>query len=208
MKTKKILLLAIALIAVLSGFSQSQNVETILPSKDVNQTIHEIWYAIMGIESTVNIDINCDINNYAACDSGYGLGRLEVEVNWYNTNDEIGIFMLNVIKDVQVISKEMADFKTSSGFEQMDLAKEVSIEGGKYWIFTEQEQCINELTGPTGVTAHHTQIRSYLFDGVKIIKLDLKGYFTPEKGKEMLLETVQNIQKFDFSALANVVESK
>ena len=136
------------------------NVKTILPTKEVNQTIQKIGYTVMGIGSTVHIDINCDLNNEAKCVQDNIFGRLNIEINWYNTNDETGKFMLNLIKDKQVISEEMEDFKTRSGFEKIEQAKEVSAEGGKYWIFTEQKQCINELSGPSGETEHHTQIRS------------------------------------------------
>ncbi len=208
MRTIKTLLLSIAIFTALPVFAQSANVETILPTKDVNQNIREIAYSIMGIGSTVHVDLTCDLNNYSACHSDIGFGRLDIEIDWYNANDETGKFMLNLIKDMEMIPQQMADFKSSSGFERKEQAKEVSTEGGKYWIFTEQTQCINELTGPTGVTQHHTRIGSYIFDGIKIIKLDISGYFTSDKGKEIMMETVQNIKKFDFSALANVAVSK
>jgi hypothetical protein len=208
MKMIKTLFLSIAIMAALPSFSQSQNMETLLPTKDVNQTIRKIGYSVMGIGSSVHVDINCDMNNYTKCIRDNVFGRLDIEINWYNANDETGKFTLNMMKDMQMIPQEMADFKKSSGFEQIEKAKEVLIAGGKYWIFTQQKQCVNEITGPSGETEHHTQIRSYLFDGIKTIKLDLKGYFTPDKAKEIMLETVQNIKKIDFSALANVVVSK
>ena len=207
MKTIKTLFLIFAIIVSLPCYSQAPNVENILPNNDVNRTIRKIGYTVMGIGSTVHVDINCDINNYSSCNNDNILGRLDVEVNWYNTNDETGKMMLQMIKDLQTIPQEMADFKTSSGFEMMDQAKEVSIDGGKYWIYTKQKPCINEISGPTGKTEHQTQIRCYIFDGIKIIKIDLKGFFEAEKAKEIMQETDQNIKKFDFSTLSNVVIS-
>ncbi len=204
----KKLFLSIAIIAALQSFSQTVNIENILPAKSVNQTIRKIGYSVMGITSTVNVCLNCDLNNYNKCNDDNIFGRINVEVNWYNTNDETGKMMLEMMKDMQAFPQEMAEFKKSSGFEKIGEAKDVSTEGGKYWIFTNQKQCVNEITGSTGKTEHFTQIRCFIFDGIKTIKLDFYGYFASDKAKEIMLETVQNIKKFDFSALANVIVSK
>lgn len=77
---RKNLLLSIAITFAIQCFSQSHNIETLLPSKEVNQTIRKMRYSIMGIGATVNVQLNCDLNNYSKCNSDIFFGKFDVGI--------------------------------------------------------------------------------------------------------------------------------
>lgn len=211
MKTKNLInksfltiLFSVVLITACMAQS-SKGVESLLPMQDINQSIRKISKQLMGIESTVNISISADINDYDACQKeSVSQDGLKLKISWYNTKDETGTYMLKILKDMDGINKEMSSFKKENDFNTEE-AKEEDYQGGKLWVISKQNTCVNELTGSTGKNEYFTHLKCFIFNGTAIIKIELKGMSKPEKLKEMLSKMLNEINKFDFSTLKSVI---
>ncbi len=177
------------------------NAESLLPMQDINQKFRKVQQMVSDLGMMVRIEVNADLNSYNSCHNGpEPAGRLDMELTWYNTNDETGKFMLQVLKDLNGIEQMKEAFKHSSGME-VEEAKEEEFIGGTLWTIANQDECINEITGPTGVTAYHTFARYFLFQGSAIFQIDIDWACKPAKAKEMISHIVEKSKQFDFTGL-------
>jgi hypothetical protein len=176
----------------------------LVPWDYVNQTVRKVSKQVMGIESSVNVNIVVPLNEYNGCQEDAFDGRMDVDIRWYNTSDETGRIMLNMLKDLNGIEQDKESFINQSGFE-INEAKEEDFAGGTLWMIDANKPCINEMTGPTGKTVYNTHIRYFLFTGTTIVKIEIQGLNNPGKTKEILTKTLGLISDFDFSALKSSV---
>lgn len=182
-------------------FSQNtESIEVILPMKDINQSIDNIYYLPANMGFMVHVDVSASLVNYDDCsDHGQTQGGLKIQIDWYNINDETGKMMADMVQ--ADIANIMQTFKTSSGFENMDKAVENDLKGGKMWMYTHREACVNEITGATGEMNYFTQIRAFVCTGNKIIKIDLKAATNVTTLEQSLKFILDKCDLFDFSSL-------
>ncbi|RAR46362.1 PH domain-containing protein [Flavobacterium lacus] len=186
-----------------SAFGQNDGpIEQILPMKDIDQTYEKIQTALANMGSMVHVDMAASMKNYDDCKRNDRTpGGLNIEIDWYNTNDEVGKMMANLIKsDIENI---MNSFHSSSGFENLDKAKEVEIKGGKMWINSKQKACVNEITGPTGETEFTTQIRAFVSTETMVLKIDLKANSKPATLEHSLNYILEKVSLVNFSSLTS-----
>jgi|GEM_PF-2397579 hypothetical protein len=201
---KKLVTLMLSICLHMMSQAQSpQNVETLLPMDHVNQQFRKVHNMVAGLGSMTHIDLIADLNSYEACYNGPEPGGvLNAVFDWYNSNDETGKFMLQLLKDMDGINQQMNEFKNSSGMDVSE-AKESDFMGGKLWTISTQKECVNEISGPTGVTAYQSSARYFLFNGTTILKLDISCACKPDKVKEMISFMVAKTGQFDFASLKN-----
>jgi hypothetical protein len=201
-KMKKLVTLMLTICLFMMGQAQTpQNVETLLPMDHVNQQFRKVHNMVAGLGSMTHIDIVADLNSYNACFNGPEPGGvLNAEIDWYNSNDETGKFMLQLLKDMDGINQQMNEFKNSSGFDVSE-AKEEDYMGGKLWTISTQKECVNEISGSTGVTSYQSSARYFLFNGTTILKLNISCACKPDRLKEILRHVIVKTGQFDFATL-------
>lgn len=190
-----------------SAFGQKDaSIEQILPMKDIDQAYEKMHIAVAKMGSMVHVDMTASVKNYDDCKRiDRTPGGLNIEIDWYNTNDEAGKMMANLIKsDIENI---MNSFHSSSGFENLDKAKEVEIKGGKMWIDSKQKSCINEITGPTGETEFTTQIKAFVSTENMVLKIDLKANSKPKTLEQSLNYILDKVALVNFSSLTSKIVS-
>lgn len=176
----------------------TSNAESLLPMGDVNQKIRKVQQMVSDLGMMVRIEVNADLNSYNSCNNGpEPAGRVDLELTWYNTNDETGKYMLQMLKDLNGIEQMKESFKHSSGME-IEKAKEEEFMGGTLWIIANQNECVNEITGPTGVTAYQTIARYFLFQDSVIFQIDIDWACKQAKAKEMISYIVEKSKQFNF----------
>lgn len=202
----KKLLIGVLTCLSFSAFAQdNKEIDKLIPYDYVNQTFKKPMKMIMGIGSSVNINIVADLDDTDACQpNSISTSGLKMDIAWYNTNDETGKMMLSMLKDLGAVEQNMEAFKAESGFEISE-AKEEDLSGGKLWTISTQKPCINEITGPTGQTQYNTHLRYFLFNGTTIVKIEIEFLGKPDIAKEMLGKIITNLGKFDFSLYKNVI---
>lgn len=183
------------------GFSQNNGpIESILPMKDIDQTIDKMYYLPANMGFMAHVDVSASLVNYDDCsDHDRTQGGLKIQIDWYNTNDETGKMMADMIKGD--ISNVMKNFKNSSGFENINEAVESDIKGGKMWMYSKQKACVNEITGATGEIEYFSQIRAFVFTGNKLLKIDLISKSHPSTLEQSLRFFLDKSENFDFSTL-------
>ncbi len=178
------------------------NIEDILPMTDVDQTQEKLQVTTTNMEMMVHADVNGSLVNYDNCSrTDRNQGGLKIQIDWYNTNDETGKMMADMVK-VDILSVSKA-FSTSSGFENFNEAVERDINGGKMWVYTRNKACVNEITGATGEIEHFTQIRAFVFTGNKVLKIDLHAKTKAVTLEQTLQYILEKSETFDFSAIQN-----
>lgn len=198
---KLITLMLIISMHLLSHAQSSPDIEALLPMNHVNQYLRNVQKVAGGIGSMTNINIVADLNSYNACYNGPEPGGvLHAEFIWYNSNDETGKFMLQLLKDMDGINQQMNEFKNSSGMDVSE-ANESDFMGGKLWTISTQKECVNEISGNTGVTAYQSSARYFLFNGTTILKLDISCACKPDKVKEMISFMAAKTGQFDFASV-------
>ena len=182
-------------------FSQNNgSIESILPMKDIDQTIDKMYYLPANMGFMVHVDVSASLVNYDDCsDHDRTQGGLKIQIDWYNTNDETGKMMSDMIKGD--ISNVMKNFKNSSGFENLSKAVESDIKGGKMWMYASKKACVNEITGATGEIECFSQIRAFVFTGNKLLKIDLISKSHPSTLEQSLRFFLDKSENFDFSKL-------
>lgn len=199
---KKLVTLMLSICLYMMSQAQSpQNVETLLPMDHVNQQFRKVHNMVAELGSMTHIDLIADLNSYNACYNGPEPGGvLHAEFIWYNSNDETGKFMLQLLKDMDGINQQMNEFKNSSGMDVSE-ANESDFMGGKLWTISTQKECVNEISGNTGVTAYQSSARYFLFNGTTILKLDISCACKPDKVKEMISFMAAKTGQFDFASV-------
>lgn len=202
---KKLLIGVLTCLSFITQAQDNKEIDKLIPYDYVNQTFKKPMKMIMGIGSSVNINIVADLDDTDACQpNSISTSGLKMDIAWYNTNDETGKMMLSMLKDLGAVEQNMESFKQESGFEISE-AREEEFLGGKLWIITSQKPCINEITGPTGKTEYATHTRFFLFNGTTIVKIEIEFLGKPDIAKEMLGKIITNLGKFDFSLYKNVI---
>ncbi|MBK6347090.1 MAG: hypothetical protein IPF68_14390 [Bacteroidales bacterium] len=200
---KAIFLSLLMLMSVYSISAQSLSAaDKLIPWDYVSQGTRKPGKTVMGIESSVNLSIVAALNENNACFKGARDGRLDLNIHWFNAADETGAFMLKMMKDMNGVGQEKDNFqmKDNSG------AGEVKTEewsGGTLWYEENQRPCVNEISGPTGITEVSAHARFFLFNGAAIIKIEVGGMNNVATTKEIIAKTLELINGFDFSVLKN-----
>lgn len=202
---KKLLIVVLACLSFITQAQDNKEIDKLIPYDYVNQSFKKPIKMIVGIGSSVNINIVADLEDTDACQPNtISTSGLKMDIAWYNTNDETGKMMLSMLKDLGAIEQNMESFKAESGLEISE-AKEENFSGGKLWITSSQKPCINEITGPTGQTQYNTHLRYFLFNGTTIVKIEIELLGKPDIAKEILSKIMANLGKFDFSLYKNVM---
>ncbi|MDY0103748.1 MAG: hypothetical protein RBS07_12510 [Lentimicrobium sp.] len=173
--------------------------ESLLPMGDVNQKIRKVRQMVSDMGMMVRIEVFADLNSYTSCNNGpEPAGRLDLELTRYNTNDETGKMMLQMLHDMNGIEQMKESFKHSSGMDVQE-AREEQYLGGTLWIITNQNECINAISGPTGVTAYQTIARYFLFQNSTIFQIDIDWACKPAKAKEMISHIIEKSEQLNFT---------
>jgi len=182
-------------------FSQNTKpIEPILPMSDIDQSIDKMYYLPANMGFMVHVDVNASLKNYDHCSLKDATPHgLKIEIDWYNTNDETGKMVADMIKGD--ISNVMKNFKNSSGFEDIDKATESDVKKGKMWMYSKQKACVNEITGPTGEIEYFSQIIAFVFTGNKLLKIDLKSNSKLETLQKSLDYILGKWENFDYNLL-------
>ncbi|KAF0196654.1 MAG: hypothetical protein FD166_2256 [Bacteroidetes bacterium] len=205
---KAIFFSLLMLMSVYSISAQSlKEADRLIPWDYVSQSIRKANKTVMGIESSVNLSIVAALTENNACRKGANDGRLDLNIHWFNAADETGAFMLQMMKDMNGVGQEKDNFqmKASSG------AGEVKTEewsGGTLWYEENERACMNEISGPTGITELSTHARFFLFNGASIIKIEVGGMNNIATTKAIIARTLGLIREFDFSVLKNLSGSE
>jgi hypothetical protein len=150
----------------------------------------------------VHVEVSASLKNYDDCSrKDRTTEGLNIEIDWYNTNDEAGKMMADLIKnDIDNIEQS---FYSSSGFENLEQVNEVEIKGGKMLEYSNQKACVNEITGPSGDIEYFTKYRAFVYFESLIIKVDLKSNTKPETLKKSLTFILEESVLFDYSSLTD-----
>jgi hypothetical protein len=204
MKKNAFLIFIVAILFVNPLFAQNnQKVEDLLPMKDIDQSISKIYSQVSNLGFQNHVDINADLKTYDDCIWNNQQGRMKIQIDWYNTNDETGKMIADMIKGD--IPDLMKSFLYSSFSDQMkiDQAKEEIIKGGKLLVYSKNTQCVNEIAGPNGETQYFTAIRAFVFTGSLKMEISLYSYTKADALKQTLNEIIKKAESFDFSSLKN-----
>jgi len=205
---KSIIFCLFMLMAVTGTSAQSLSAaDKLIPWDYVSQSLRKANKTVMGMESSVNLSIVAALTENNACGKVANDGRLDVNIHWFNASDETGAFMLQMMKDMNGVGQEKDNFqmKGKSG------AGEVKTEewsGGTLWYEENQRACVNEISGPTGITEVSTHARFFQFNGAAIIKIEVGGMNNVATTKEIIAKTLELINGFDFSVLKNLSGSE
>lgn len=178
----------------------AKGVDALIPVEYINKSMGSVSKQVMGLESNVNVIIIAPLTELNSCRSSSGDGRLDVMIKWYNETDETGRFMLTMITDYNGIEQEKQSFIGQSGFSEGE-AKLEEWENGNLWFTEEKKPCINEISGPTGKTEIMTHARYFRFAGNAFTEIDIYGYNSLARTKEILKNMLGKIAAFDFSTL-------
>lgn len=194
-------LLSILFISVV--YAQTSNpLEAILPMNDIDQRMEKLRITTSNMGMMVHADVYASLVNHHACsDAGQSQGRLNIALDWYNTRDETGKMMADMV--AADLDKTINDFAKSSGFAHFEAATQKNIKDGKMWIYSSTKPCVNEITGPTGETEHFCQIRAFVFTGNRIMKIDMQAKTKAAALEQMLTELLEKAGKFDYASLEN-----
>jgi len=205
---KAIIFGLLILIATSSTSAQSLSAaDKLIPWNYVNQTIRKANKTVMGIESSVNLSIVAALTENNACRKGANDGRLDVNIQWFNAADETGAFMLQMMKDMNGVGQVKDDFQMKGSSSAGELKTE-EWSGGTLWYEENQRPCVNEISGPTGITEVSVHARFFQFNGSAIIKIEVGGMNNVATTKEIIAKTLELINGFDFSVLKNVSGSE
>jgi hypothetical protein len=204
MKKNALLIFAVAILFVSPLFAQSnQKVEDFLPMKDIDQSISKIYSQVSNLGFQNHVDISADLKTFDDCIWNKQQGRLKMEIDWYNTNDETGKMIADMIKgDIPNIMKNYL-YSSFNDNMKSDQAKEEIIKGGKLLVYSKNSQCVNEITGPNGETQYFTAIRAFVFTGCLKLEISLYSYTKVDTLKQTLTEIIKKAESFDFSSFKN-----
>lgn len=199
---KSILTIAVTIIGNHVCLCQvAPEVKNLVPWDYITESVSKNSGVIMGIESYVKVSISADILDTDACTSeSISSNGLSMDYMWFNTNDETGKMMLKMHSDLNGIEQEKENFK-------LDDATEEEFMGGTLWVIASSKDCINEISGPTGKTEYNTRMRYFGFNGTTIAKIEVHCECKPDKVKQIIKNTLQLSNEFDFSVLKNTVKT-
>ena len=197
---RSILILLIITSATMLSAQPAAGIDALIPAEFVNKSMGSVSKQVMGLESNVNVVIIAPLTEVNACSSKSGDGRLDAMIKWYNKADETGQFMLSMITDYHGIEQEKQSFLGQSGFNA-DEARLEEWESGSLWFTEVKKTCMNEISGPTGKTEISTHARYFRFTGNTFVEIDIYGYNSLSRTKEILKNMLQKIAAFDFSTL-------
>jgi hypothetical protein len=157
---------------------------------------------ITGIGAGVNITIISGIKHLEAC-SDADFGTYKIELIWYDANDEIGKYMLNIMKDLKTNMQDRKSFFNTSTFD-LKSAKQEDWEGGQLKYIANIKDCINSITGPTGKKEFTTKLKYFgLFENTTV-KIDFDSKMKPETAKLHISKILEEVRGFDYSKYKNV----
>lgn len=171
---------------------------SIVPSEiiDSRARLHK---SVGGIEASVHVSMVTGVKNLDACsDADYG--KLDIDITWYNANNETGKVLLNMMKQLNAVDQDMQHFL--AGVENGK--SEEFIKGTLIWSGT-SVACVNEISGPTGKTSYATKAKYFAFFGNRMIKISMDAGLKPETIKKVLSTIVTGIEKFDFSMYSSTI---
>ncbi len=181
----------------------SHKAHDLLPMEDVDQSISKIYAMVSNMGFQTHVDLSSDLKSYNGCEWDKTLGRLKMEVDWYNTGDETGKMIAEMVQGDN--AKLMASFFSghNNDYMEIDKAKEVKIKGGKMMVFSKQSACVNEITGPNGETKYFTSIRAYVFTGSLKMEISLYANTKADALEKTVMKILEKAESFDFGSLQN-----
>jgi len=200
---KSILLLFTALLYTASYAQNTKALNVLIPMSIADKRGGPISKSVGGIDAMVNITVNCGIQYLDGC-SDEAAGTYKGEFNWYDSNNETGKFLFDMVKQPANIEQEKKRFFEQGSFE-LSKAKMEEVAGGQLYYITESTPCVNEMTGATGKTGYFTQAKFYAFSGNLIIKIDFTSKIKPETVKTTIAKLVEEAKKFDFAVYKTTV---
>lgn len=206
MKTKieMLVFIVVAFMQGITGFAQSSHkAQDLLPMEDVDQSISKIYAVVSNMWFQTHVDLSSELKSYDGCEWDKTLGRLKMQIDCYNTGDETGKMIAEMVQGDN--AKLMAGFFSGNNNDYMELdkAKEVKIKGGKMMLFSKQSACVNEITGPNGETKYFTSIRAYVFTGSLKMEISLYANTKADALEKTVMKILEKAESFDFSALQN-----
>lgn len=205
----KTIVSSVILLFVAAG-SAAQSVaaaDKLIPWAYVSQHMRKASKTVLGTESSVNVSIVARLTESDACLKGTNDGRLDINIQWFNAGDEAGAMMLQMMQDLNGILQEKERFQLKEESDDSGVVEEEWL-GGTLWYQVKQRPCINEISGPTGVTQTSTHARFFMFNGSAIIKIESGGKNSLSFTKEVISTTLELINGFDFSTLKNLYGSE
>ncbi len=198
-------LLVMLFVSIINMHTKAQTTKALnqlIPMEIVDKrgSIHKL---VSGMEFNVHTDITVPVKYLDGC-SEDSFGSLIIELNWYDASDETGKFMLQSMKDLNVIEQDKQSFFAQSDFD-VDKAKSEDFAGGALLYTTSSKACVNEITGPTGITEYFTDAKCFVFTGTTIMKIEITSKIKPETVKTILSKIVEEAKKFDFSVYKTTV---
>lgn len=144
-------------------------------SKPLDKIIHSdiidartiIRKSIGAIGATVSITMDVGVKYLDGCSDG-NYGNLNVEIVWYNLQDETGKFLIGMMKQLNTVELDKAAFL--KGVEQ---GKRVEFSKGTLLLAISNNECINEITGGTGKIEYSSEAKYFSFSKNTMVKLIL-----------------------------------
>jgi hypothetical protein len=155
-----------------------------------------IHKTIGGIGFNVRVTIIAGVKYLDGC-SDESYGSLNVEIIWYDANDETGKYTLQMMKDLGAANQEKQSF-----LGQVDIQE---FAGGNMVLSSSNKACVNEITGPTGKLEYYTDAKYFCFNGTTTVKISLSSKIKPETVKTILAKVVEEAGKFDYSIYKTTV---
>lgn len=189
------LILLILTGALLQG-QVTKDLNKLIPSELVDSRSN-INKTVMGIGASVHITIAAGIKYIDAC-TKESFGSLNVEINWYNGNDETGKVMLEMMKDMNAASQEKEDF-----LKQSKEGKTESFARGTLKIESSKTECRDAVNGPTGQFEYSTKAWYFSFNDNRILKIVFVNKIKPETAKNIISKIAAEAAQFNFSVYAS-----
>ena len=154
------------------------------------------------------INITADLNDTEACHKeSVTSNGIDASYTWYNKNEEAGKMMLDMQEQMGGIQQEMEGFRLNNERGKGEV-KEENVKDGKLWIVSNHKACINEISGPTGVTEYNTEARCFVFNGTTMMKITVNCKCKPETAKEIMAKIIAKAGAFNFSAYATTTSGE
>ncbi|MBN1181429.1 MAG: hypothetical protein JXB49_04020 [Bacteroidales bacterium] len=203
MRNFTMILVFLSLSAGLCAQELSQ-LESLLPVNDITK----VFKQVMGVGSQMTINIIADTKDYDACEKeSVSSNGLDIRISWFDMNGDMGNYYKLMLVDMKGAQQQMDAFKSEKGFNEPDVTEE-DFMSGKLWYTTNQEECINTISGPTGAIAHSTHMGFSRFDGNVIMCIEVDCKCKIDKAKEMISTIVGASKGFDFAKFKDVIASE
>ncbi len=183
----------------LCSFGQvSKPLDKIIPS-DIIDARTTMRKSIGGIGATVSITMDVGVKYLDGCSDG-NYGNLNVEIVWYNQQDETGKMLIGMMKQLNTVEQDKATF-----LKGIELGNKEEFSKGTLLLASSHQECINEITGGTGKIEYSSEVKYFSFSNNAMLKITLSSKIKPETAKGIISKVQDEVSKFDFSMFINTV---